>query len=469
MVHDSATPSPTPEAAPGPSADDRSRDRYRRISLTTAAAVLAQGSAAATALIAARLTIGYLGDERYGLWMVIASTISLFVFADLGVGQGLLNAISHAHGRDDREEVRRAVASAIALMSVVATVIVVLFAAVYAFVPWPAVFNLTDPTAADESGPAMAVIVACVAANALVGLGGRIQMGFQEGYRLHLWQAAGSIAALAAVVVASRMEAGVPWLVLAGSGVPATAMFVNLVVQLAWTRRWLRPRLAAVSRAVAGQLLRRGLMFAGFAVLGPLAFYSDNLVTAHVVSAEAVAAYAVNAKLFSLVTVFFAFVAGALWPAYGEAYARNDHAWIVATLRRVLLGGGAVALAGAAMLIWLTPWLIEVWLGKPMASPLALRLGFALWLVLSAIGFNLGTFLSAINMLKFNLTLSAGMTAAALGLKIWLGVEWGAPGVIWGVAIAYGVSLIPCAWFIPRLLARMRAGRPVTRDVFWIS
>src|SRR5208283_4384594 len=66
----------------------RSRERYRRAALTTLTSVLARVITVSTSLITVRLTIRYLGTERYGLWMTITSVVSFLIFADLGIGNG---------------------------------------------------------------------------------------------------------------------------------------------------------------------------------------------------------------------------------------------------------------------------------------------------------------------------------------------------------------------------------------------
>src|SRR5690242_2021779 len=77
--------------------EGRSRERYRSAALTTITSVLAKAVSVCVSLITVRLTIHYLGVERYGLWMTITSVVSLPWFADLGMGNGLLNAIAEAH------------------------------------------------------------------------------------------------------------------------------------------------------------------------------------------------------------------------------------------------------------------------------------------------------------------------------------------------------------------------------------
>src|SRR6516225_8522455 len=75
----------------------RSMERYRRAALTAVASGAAKGMAVLTALITVPLTVGYLGMERYGLWMTISSVIAMLAFADLGLGNGLMNVLSEAN------------------------------------------------------------------------------------------------------------------------------------------------------------------------------------------------------------------------------------------------------------------------------------------------------------------------------------------------------------------------------------
>src|SRR5208337_4634406 len=107
------------------------------------------------------LTLQYLGTERYGLWMSITSVVSLLVFADLGMGNGLLNAIAAAHGRDDIESEQKYVSSAFFVLFGIAVFLLGLFGLAYPFVPWPRVFNVSSPLAAREAGPAVVVFLVC--------------------------------------------------------------------------------------------------------------------------------------------------------------------------------------------------------------------------------------------------------------------------------------------------------------------
>lgn len=97
--------------------EGRSKERHQRIALAALTSMATKGVALLTMLISVPLTVSYLGAERYGLWMTISLVIAILVFADLGLGNGLLNAVSEANGRDDREAAREYMSSAFFMLS----------------------------------------------------------------------------------------------------------------------------------------------------------------------------------------------------------------------------------------------------------------------------------------------------------------------------------------------------------------
>src|ERR1043166_7111587 len=62
-----------------------SKERYRRIALTSATSILSKAVSLLTMLVSVPLTVNYLGPERFGLWMTISSVIAFLVFADFGI------------------------------------------------------------------------------------------------------------------------------------------------------------------------------------------------------------------------------------------------------------------------------------------------------------------------------------------------------------------------------------------------
>src|SRR5208282_70762 len=103
---------------------------------------------------------------------------------------------------------------------------------------------------------------------------------------------------------------------------------------------WLLPARRAFSGVAARKIFDLGILFFVLQCAFVLAYTSDNIVIAQVLGAAAVALYAVPQKLFSSVSTIVSMAINPLWPAYGEALARGDVAWVrrtfFASLRLVL-------------------------------------------------------------------------------------------------------------------------------------
>jgi O-antigen/teichoic acid export membrane protein len=141
-------------------ARSRSRERYRRAALTFAATVATKTVALAALLISVPLGIGYLGGERFGVWMTALSAAGLLSFANLGFDKGLLNALAAADSRDDRAAAGRLVATAFLLLGAVFAALLALFALFYPMTPWARLLNV-GPAAAADAGPVMAALTLC--------------------------------------------------------------------------------------------------------------------------------------------------------------------------------------------------------------------------------------------------------------------------------------------------------------------
>ena len=437
--------------------EGRSKERYRRAALTTIASTTARGIGILTSLISVPLSLKYLGSERFGLWMTIVSLALLVQFADFGMGNGLLNAISEANGKQDPEGARRYVTSGFFMLLGIAICLAGVFALAYRLIPWPRVFNVSSAVAAHEAGPATAVFAACIVLNLPLDTVQRVQMGYQEGFATNLWQVVGSLIGLAGLLLVIHVQGGLPWLVAATSGGPLLAVLLNWITQFVWVRPWLFPKWAYYDTRAARRIMRTGLLFVILQLAVAAAYASDNIVLAQVLGSKAVTQYSVPMRMFTFLGTIAGFAFMPLWPAYGEAMARGDISWVVRTLVRSLRLTLLICGIPAVCLVMFGRNIVHIWVGPLIQPSLFLLLGMGIWAVLGGLGSCLAMFLNGANILKFQVVCAVLMASVALVLKIWLARQWGGAGVIWGTVIAYTFcAAVPLAVYTPRLLATLK-------------
>jgi O-antigen/teichoic acid export membrane protein len=412
----------------------------------------------ATTLVIVPVVLNYLGHERYGVFATITAIAGLVGWADFGLGNGLISEVAAAQGRDDSESTARAVSTAFFALLSLAVFLGVLFAAVYPFVPWESVFNVSGGAASGVGAAAAAFALGVLLALPL-GVVQRAEIGLQEMFVASAWQASGTLLGLAGVIIAVAVGASLPYLVLAVAVAPAVALAANGAELFSRRRPWLRPTLRRVDRDVAGALLRIGSLFFVLQIAIAVAYESDALVLTQILGPSAVTTYSVTMRVFLVVPAFAGFILAPLWPAYGEAISRGDTPWVRQTLRRAVKGGLLLSITGAGVLALVARPFIHAWAG--FRPPYVLIIAAAIWVVVMTLGAVLAAFLNGARVIRAQIMLALGMMIANLALSIafthWVGIS----GVIWGsIAAESAVVVIVLATIAPRVLSRLESRDP---------
>jgi O-antigen/teichoic acid export membrane protein len=434
------------------SAEERRADaRHRRAAWTTITALVAKLVAVLTNLLAVSLTISYLGPERYGLWVAVSSFVGTLAFADLGLGNGLMTLVADAQGRDDVGAARTAISSAFAALSAVATALLLVLVASMFLVDWPSAFHVHGAQAEAEARPVVFVLGALLVLNIPLDVVMRVQTGRQEGYFTNLWQMVGNVLALGALLAAATLHLGLPLLALAVTGAPLLATLANGVSFFGVRHRELLPSARAVSRGAAGRLLRLGVQFMIMQVCTGVVYSSDALIVARVIDSSAVAPYAVSSRLMNVQALLLGMALAPLWPAYAEAHARGDVAWVRRMLRRSLVLATAWWLGASTLLVGAGPWIITVWTHGAVSADRGLLVALAGWNGCLAIGSVLSTFLNAMSVLRIQVATSLAMTVVGTAARISMCSAFGTSGMVWGTTVSYLlVAMLPIGYVVAR-------------------
>jgi O-antigen/teichoic acid export membrane protein len=437
--------------------EGRSKERLRRVSLTAVGSAFSQGTKMLTMLISVPLTLNYLGAERYGLWVTISSSIAILGFVDLGMGNGLLNAIADAHGNNDRKAAESFVSSAFFILSGLAILFGVIWVIINPYISWIWLFNVITPKAMVEAGPAVSVFVWCLIINLPIGLVQKIYDGYQEGYINGLWQAAGSILGLLSVLIAIYVQADLPWLVLAMAGSPVLVMVFSTVRLFGFRRAWLKPNWSMVNRVASSRILKDGSLFFVLQLAAAVGFQTDSLVIARFLGASQVPQYAIPMRLFLIITSLLNMVLAPLWPAYGEALARKDVTWVIKTFKRSILISFGISVFLSLFLVVFGSKIIELWVGPEIQPSFILLLGFGLWTVVSSIAGPIAMLLNGANVIAFQVIFAILMAVGNLSVSIFLVQRIGVSGPIFGSVISSLLfSVLPLTFLLPSLFSKWK-------------
>ena len=412
--------------------------------LTSAVALVARAAAVLTSLVTLPLTAHYLGKERFGLWMTISSFMALLAFADLGIGNGLLTTVAAARGSDDVAAIRRAISSALVVLTVLAVLVAAVLAFPVAVVDWAGMFGLQDPLAIAEVRPSLFVFLLAFALAIPLSVVGHSQNGMQMGFIAASWQIAGSIAALAGILAVIHLQGPLTWLLAALLGGPLLASALNTATFFAaGTHPW-RPGLRYLTRAEVANLLRYGSLYFLLQIAVSIAYASDNAILARAQGAQAVGDFAVAAKLFAVATMLVGIALQPLWPAYAEAQARGDARWIRRTVVRSTLVAALLAAVVSGTVLAGFHDIVALWMQRSVSLPRPLLLGLALWAVVDAVGISIAMCLNGLHVVRLQVVLATAFAVSCFMAKLWLVPRYGAVALPWCTVVPYvTISLLP--------------------------
>jgi len=413
--------------------------------------LVARACGALNMIVATPFVMKALSPAEFGVWATLVSVITLAGFLDFGIGNGAMNLVADAHGRDSPSDVRRVLREASAVLRHIGFAVAALACAAL-WLPWWQVLRL-PVAAAFNATVAVAVVMGAVALAVPFSLGTRAMLGLGRGETVFRWQAAGQILSLGAIVVASVVRMTLPWMV-------AASLMANVLPAAAnWLTLHYDPQHGVASEpsatrdpALRRRILHDGAWFFALQLAGALAFTIDlPLITALRGPVEA-GQYAVVQRLFSTISIGLALIWTPLWPVYRHAIAAGDNRWVRRTVRMAIAAGaGAAAIGGCAFALGM-PFITRLWLGSVSAVPMTLLLGFATWSVCEAAGQALATFLNAAGIVRFQVATCVALAIAAVCLKSAGLIEWGYAIVPWATVVAYvSTTLLPTALQFRRL------------------
>lgn len=434
--------------------------RRRRLLGIVQGAVTSLGNRAITLLVtflSVPLTIHYLGAERYGAWATIGSLLAWTALTEFGINNGLANAITTAAGQDRPDLVRVYVSSGLVMLTTVALTTALVIAAAWPWIDWATLLGVTTPEARAEIGPAVAAAMALFLLRFPLSVTGKIYLAYHDGRIGNYWGAAGNVLSLVALLIVTRTEGGLIWLVIAISGSGLLFGLVNAAWLFTYHRPQVAPRLGSVRLSSVRDLGGVSGKFFLIQIVGLVIFQTDNLVVAHFLGAAKVPSYSLTHTLFSYTTLLQGILFTYLWPAYTEAIARRDIAWVQRIFHLDLVGSVAFSTVAAAVLIVIAKPFILWWAG-PVAEPsTSLVWWMAAWSVIDGFTNPIACLLAAAAHLRAQIIYSAIAAACNIAISITLVQTWGVPGVIAGTVVSYAVFIcVPTLIDVELLLRKLR-------------
>jgi O-antigen/teichoic acid export membrane protein len=388
----------------------------------------------------------HLGDEAFGLWVLIFSLTGYYGIFDFGIRSSLVRYVSKFQATGDKDELARLINTSLFTYTCLGLVLVVptILGSIYV----DRLFHV--PTAFLRDGRLLVLIVGyALALGFPLGISGGILEGLQKFYLLNWTNIVATLLRAVLIVYVLRHGLGLLSVALITVSLPLIASAVRAVIAqrlLAIPYGW-----KYVSRESLKQVANYGSVTFMIIVAGRLRFKTDAVVIGSFLSAAAITYFSIGARLVDYTGEVVSSLAQIFTPMSSHFHATGDYA----QLRKIFVSGNrACALVMFPMtmaLVVMGKSVIEAWVGMRYVSSYSV-------LLILLIPTTLYQIQSTSNRILFGMSLHKSLAYIVLmeGIaNLILSIVLVRPLGIVGDAIGTAIPLLCTSlFFLPRHLCR---------------
>jgi len=405
---------------------------------------LVKGGSVLVGMVLVPMTIGYLDETNYGIWVTISSLVQWISFLDIGLGNGLRNHLAVAIAEGDAEGAKSYISTTYFMLSAIMALALGAFLVGNFWLNWPAILN-----APAGMGPELRLVTSIVfglfCVQFVLNLVLTLYVADQLTGLANFVQFLGNLLGLGFIILLLRWTRGsLVHLSVALLSAPVLVLAVATILLFRGRYRAYVPSLSYVKISQCRSLLDLGAKFFIVQVASILLYQTSNIIIIQILGPKEVTSFSVAFRYFGVITMAAAIIFTPYWSAITEAYAKQDLVWIRTTISTLLKIFCLLVVAAMGLLL-VAPFAFRLWVGKTVVINLPLSIAMTAYVVVNAWNSIFAVFLNGVGRIKVQLALGIVCALLNVPLGVFLGHHFGTPGVVAATVLVccFGAVIYP--------------------------
>jgi O-antigen/teichoic acid export membrane protein len=404
--------------------------------------VISKGLSIFISLLLVRLTINYVNPTNYGIWITLSSIIAWMSFFDIGFGNGLRNKFAEARATGNEIKARNYISTTYAILSIIFSVVWIIFFFVHFFVDWSYVLNAPREMAGDLSVLAI-IVFSYFCLQIVLKTINTILIADQKPARASFLDMIAQILTLIIIYTLTRTTKGsLLNLGLTLGFAPILVMIISSFWFFHLSYKKYAPSIKYVRFSYAKDIMQLGYRFFIISIAAIVLYQTSNIIIAHLFGPELVTPYNIAYKYFGIITMMFGIIIAPFWSAFTEAWAKKDINWIKMIVKKLQYMWIVLTICTILMLS-ISDYVYKLWIGSKMVVPFSISIVLAIYVVINVWNTIFSYFINGIGKIQLQLYSAIWCALINIPLAIMLGRSFGISGVILSTVI---LSLINSFW-----------------------
>jgi O-antigen/teichoic acid export membrane protein len=404
--------------------------------------VISKGLSIFISLLLVRLTINYVNPTNYGIWITLSSIIAWMSFFDIGFGNGLRNKFAEARATGNEIKARNYISTTYAILSIIFSVVWIIFFFVHFFVDWSYVLNAPREMAGELSVLAI-IVFSYFCLQIVLKTINTILIADQKPARASFLDMIAQILTLIIIYTLTRTTKGsLLNLGLTLGFAPILVMIISSFWFFHLSYKKYAPSIKYVRFSYAKDIMQLGYRFFIISIAAIVLYQTSNIIIAHLFGPELVTPYNIAYKYFGIITMMFGIIIAPFWSAFTEAWAKKDINWIKMIVKKLQYMWIVLTICTILMLS-ISDYVYKLWIGSKMVVPFSISIVLAIYVVINVWNTIFSYFINGIGKIQLQLYSAIWCALINIPLAIMLGRSFGISGVILSTVI---LSLINSFW-----------------------
>jgi len=380
--------------------EGRRKERARKIAQSAAMGMVAKLLNVLSGLITVPITLPYLGVEQFGIWMALTGFVAFLVFSDFGLSIGLKSCLAKTFAENDQSKAGLYISTTFVLLVGIAFVLALFTVLIITNIDLQGVIKLQSIENQDvlqNTAVTLLIIFSLGMPSAVIH---RTLEAYQLGAIANSAIAIGRLFSLFSIFLCVYTNQSLTVMASFYMGLPLLSMYI-CGFWMCVKNKWMRPSVSKYNKICAGEIFAIGKLALSAQLGASMMSTGPLLVLSSVFGAAAITPYAITKRMFDAVTMVLSEFLYPLWPAYGEAAARNDFKWIKETFKKSVVMSLMLFLPIFVLLSFIGQDVIYLWSHDTSAVPSWFLLMVCnIWTLLLLLVRILSMFLNGLNQFK---------------------------------------------------------------------
>lgn len=359
----------------------KGNERTQNVKKNIIGSVVIKGLSILIQLLLVPMTLGYLSSELYGIWLTLSSVLLWLNFFDVGFTLGLKNKLAEAVALGDYKRGKSLVSTTYFIMIVIFVPLSIILELVIPHINWSRFLNVSQ----EYNGQlidVMQVLVVCFCLQMIFNVISSVLAAYQKVALSSAFPVIGNFLAVIAIFLLTQFsQPSILNLALAISYLPIIVYFVSSIVLFSGKMKAVSPSLRLINISFVKDVFSLGIRFFIIQIQQIVLYQSTNILISNISSALDVTAYNIAYKYISIVLMVFNIVLSPLWPAFTDAYTKQDYVWMNNVYNRMKKLYGFLCVLILLMVV-LSPLVYQIWLNGRTSVSIGMTICVAIYVII---------------------------------------------------------------------------------------